>query len=145
MSGAPGQKSFSTQPFAAVQANETALGANFSIWAGLSTVPSHSSLASSIINAILPKIHKVTAANLIECVFIDSMAPLPDGKTVVGTFSCFNEATGVEYYSTMATINMTNPTLVPAGSFPPTKRVVPQLFYVSDDLYTRKINIQQHK
>ena len=41
MSGAAGQKSFSTQPFAAVEANETTLGANLSIWAGLSKTFPH--------------------------------------------------------------------------------------------------------
>ena len=59
------------------------------------------------------------------------MAPLPDGQTVVGCFEAFNERTGVQYYSTMATVSMIDPKNIPAGSFPPTARVVPQLFYVS--------------
>ena len=41
MTGATGQKSFSNQPFTAVKANETALGGDFAIWAGLSQEPLH--------------------------------------------------------------------------------------------------------
>ena len=36
VSGTPGQEAFVNQPFTAVQANETALGGDFAIWAGLS-------------------------------------------------------------------------------------------------------------
>ena len=69
------------------------------------------------------------------------MAPLPDGETVVGCFSCFNERDGTQYYSTMATVKMIDPANIPAGSFPPTERVVPQLFYVSDAEDTLMIGI----
>ena len=36
VSGAPGQEAFVAQPFIAVQTNETNLGGDFAIWAGLS-------------------------------------------------------------------------------------------------------------
>jgi hypothetical protein len=50
---------------------------------------------------------------------------------VVGVWPALNEGGGGNLYSTMITIDIVDPTTVPAGSYPPASRIVPQLFYVS--------------
>jgi hypothetical protein len=93
--------------------NETALGADFSIWAW---------------GTCRLQIQRV----IMLMVLTAGVTALPDNKTVVGVWPALNEGSGGgDLYSTMVTIDIVDPTTVPAGSYPPASRIAPQLFYVS--------------
>jgi hypothetical protein len=65
---------------------------------------------------------------------LTGLAALPDNKTLVGVFPAINESNtnGTTFYSTMVTIDVVDPTNVTSGGYPVSKRITPQLFYVSD-------------